>query len=411
MRFDTLTGEHSDLLDRILDYLVAEVIPDRANLKAVRPAAFGAKKILAVRMHVTNACNLRCSYCCLHKTAEDMQWETGRRSVDVIFDTAKRYGFPAVKLKFSGGEATLNLPLVLQLQDYARQLANSSGIELDAVILSNGVAISRRVARALKEHGLRVMISLDGVGEYHDAQRVFANGRGSFYLVNRAIDFLLEAGVSPDISVTISERNLGGLPQLINYILDHDLPFSLNLYRENDCSASFADLQISEQHIIDVLLRLFQQIEERLPARSLVGSLTDKVHFIAPHDKACAVGANYMVIDQHGNVAKCQMEIERPITTIYAADPLGAVREDLTGVQNVSVEEKQGCRDCTWRYWCAGGCPVHTFRATGRYDINSPHCNIYKALFPSVLRLEALRVLKYGVYSVEQDLRVASSQE
>jgi len=36
-----------------------------------------------------------------------------------------------------------------------------------------------------------------------------------------------------------------------------------------------------------------------------------------------------------------------------------------------------------------------TYRATGRYDVKSPHCNIYQALFPEVLRLEGLRLLKY----------------
>jgi len=45
--------------------------------------------------------------------------------------------------------------------------------------------------------------------------------------------------------------------------------------------------------------------------------------------------------------------------------------------------------------WCAGGCPLATYRATGRYDVKSPNCNIYRALFPEALRLEGLRLLKY----------------
>jgi uncharacterized protein len=36
-----------------------------------------------------------------------------------------------------------------------------------------------------------------------------------------------------------------------------------------------------------------------------------------------------------------------------------------------------------------------TYRMTGRSDIKSPNCAIYKALFPEALRLEALRLLKY----------------
>ena len=75
------------------------------------------------------------------------------------------------------------------------------------------------------------------------------------------------------------------------------------------------------------------------------------------------------MIDQHGGVAKCQMEIERPVTSVHAADPLGIIRADTIGVRNLPVQEKEGCRDCAWQLWCAGGCAVATFRATGRYDV------------------------------------------
>jgi uncharacterized protein len=89
------------------------------------------------------------------------------------------------------------------------------------------------------------------------------------------------------------------------------------------------------------------------------------------------------------------MHIRKPVTTVNAHDPLAVIRADLIGVQNLPVEEKEGCRTCEWKNWCAGGCPITTQRATGRYDIKSPNCNIYKALYPEALRLEGLRLLKY----------------
>jgi uncharacterized protein len=108
------------------------------------------------------------------------------------------------------------------------------------------------------------------------------------------------------------------------------------------------------------------------------------------------VGQDYIVIDQHGRVAKCHMEIERTLGDVFSADPLTLVRQDRTSALNLLVEEKEGCRDCTWRYWCSGGCSVATFRATGRYDVKSPNCNIYKAVYPDALRLEGLRLLRYA---------------
>jgi uncharacterized protein len=90
------------------------------------------------------------------------------------------------------------------------------------------------------------------------------------------------------------------------------------------------------------------------------------------------------------------MDMAHPVTDVRASDPLYEVRADKTGLQNLAVEEKEGCRECPWQHWCTGSCSLYTYRATGRYDVRSPNCAIYQALFPEVLRLEGLRLLKYA---------------
>ncbi len=72
------------------------------------------------------------------------------------------------------------------------------------------------------------------------------------------------------------------------------------------------------------------------------------------------------------------------------------MRAARSSALNLAVEEKEGCRNRAWRYSCSGGCTIATFRATGRYDIKSPNCNIYKAIYPAALKLEGFRLLKYA---------------
>jgi uncharacterized protein len=90
------------------------------------------------------------------------------------------------------------------------------------------------------------------------------------------------------------------------------------------------------------------------------------------------------------------MLIRNPIASVNNQDPLAVIRNDTSELQNLPVKEKVGCKTCKWKYWCAGGCSLATYRATGRYDVKSPNCNIYKAVFPEVLKLEGLRILKYA---------------
>jgi uncharacterized protein len=346
-------------------------------------------------LHVTNACNLRCEYCYISKSSEHMVEDTSRQAVDAIFRSATRQHFKRVRVKYAGGEASLYLQRVLALHTYASQLAEQYEIAFSAYIISNGVALPQRAIEQFKAHKIAVTISLDGIGAYHDRQRLFGNGQGSFKYVDRTISRLLASGIVPYINVTVSRRSLDGLPSLMSYILEREMPFTLSYYRENACSTHLGDLQFTDDQMIRAMREALLVIENMLPRRRLLGSLIDKADLQAPHNYTCSAGRNYLVIDQRGGIAKCHTEIHRTVTSVNVDDPLRVIQEDRSDFQNLPVEEKDGCKTCMWRYWCTGGCPLVTYRTTGRSDIRSPNCHIYQSLFPDVLRLEALRLLKY----------------
>jgi uncharacterized protein len=362
----------------------------------IQEPEFAESKLLTAWLHVTNACNLRCPYCYVHKSAAKMDESTGKASVEAVIASAVTHGFPAVKFKYAGGEASLNHRLMLSLHEHARLLAGQHGLQLHATLLSNGVRLSPALIDTLRAQDIRVMISLDGIGHQHDRQRPFASGKPSFRFVEHTIGELVNRGHAPHLSITVTNRNFAGLSEVVRFALERNLTFTLNFFRDNDCSAQFPDLQYEEHAMIASLLDAFGVIEELLPEWSVLGSILDRGQLLQPRQRSCGVGQDYVVIDQQGGIAKCHMEIERTLGDVIRDDPLQLVRKDLALVQNLPVDAKEGCRDCTWRYWCSGGCAVATFRATGRYDIKSPNCNIYKAIYPAALRLEGLRILKYA---------------
>ena len=355
-----------------------------------------ASRTLTAWLHVSNACNLACPYCYVSKSAAAMDERAGKAAVDAVISSALAHGFRAVKLKYAGGEASLNSGLVLRLDAYARGVAAQHGLDLHATLLSNGVALPRAFAESLTAAGVKIMISLDGVGGPHDAQRPTVAGKPSFRAVEATITRLAAQGCRPHLSITITARNAPGVADAVRFALDRDLTFSLNFFRDNECAASFADLRYTDEQVISGLLAAFAVIGERVPRWSVLGSVLDRGQLLEPRQRPCGVGHDYVVIDHEGKVAKCHMEIERTLGDVFRDDPLELVRRDTRTTLNLLVEEKEGCRECTWRYWCSGGCPAATFRATGRYDVKSLNCAIYKAIYPEALRLEGLRLLKYG---------------
>ena len=351
-------------------------------------------KELAVWLHVTNECNLHCSYCYLDKTSETMPLELGLIAIDAACRSAVLHGFHRIKLKLAGGEPTLVMPLVLKLHDYAKMKTTETGLDLQAVVLSNGVQLTRDMAERLLGRKMRLMISMDGVGSPHDEQRSFPGGKPSSSLVIEGIERAISMGLTPEISVTMTAHNAPHLRPFLEWILERGIPFHLNFYRENGHSAAcYAALRLKEEMVLSGLIEAYTAIAERFPTRSLLGCLLDHTNMYVPHRYTCGAGHNYLVIDHHGHIAKCQMDIGRSVTTIWDPDPLLDIRQDKLGLQNPAVEKREGCFDCEWRYWCAGGCPLETYRATGRYDVQSPKCHIYRQLIPEVIKLEGQRIL------------------
>ena len=393
-RFERFAVPHSltDTTDRqfaALNLLISEHTPKSIT---IQPST------LSAWLHITDRCNLRCDYCYLPHVRADMSLATGRAAIDATFRSALAHGYRAVKLKYAGGEPLLRFPLVVELHRYAQSLAQQHGLELDDVVLSNGTLLTGEMVETMQSVGLRLMISLDGLGSYHDNQRHFPDRRGSFDAVARAVDLALAGSLVPDISIsiTVSGRNAGGLADVVDWVLESDLPFSLNFYRENTCSAAHTDLRLEEDRIVEGMLAAYKVIESNLPRRSLLASLADRANLSAPHLHTCSVGQSYLVFDTEGRVAPCQMAMTQTLTDYNDPDPLATVRSNTIGLQNPKVDEKEECSECEWRYWCAGGCPLQAHRATGRYDVKSPNCNIYKALYPEVVRLEGMRLLKYA---------------
>ncbi|GAB4160235.1 MAG: hypothetical protein Fur0021_31970 [Candidatus Promineifilaceae bacterium] len=357
--------------------------------------ASGEVETLTAWLHVTNACSLECPYCYVNKSSARMNEEVGLRAVAAVFDTAQQHGFRRVKLKYAGGEAMLHFRLVKRMHQRAVELATETGLGLREVVLSNGVGLRAEDARWMRDEGVKLMISLDGVGELHNRLRPLKGkvGEDTFSRVAYTIDdVLLPLGIRPDITMTVTGINAAGAADVAQWaLIERGSPTSFNFYRQNVLSASWTELQLEEQAIIDGMLAAYKVIETNLPERPFLNGLLDRVQSEA-HAHTCGMGLSYVVITHMGKVAQCQMHLDAPVSHSLTGDLLPMVAAGP--LQNVVVDAKEGCRHCEFRYRCSGGCPLETYRATGRWDVQSPNCRIYKTLYPAALRLEGLRLLK-----------------
>lgn len=352
-------------------------------------AAVAPPQTLTAWLHVTRRCNLQCTYCYAGRGEEDMGEATARATVEALCRSAARHGLRALKLKYAGGEPSMNLPAVLAAHGEALAQAERHGLARREVLLTNGVNLPAVTLEALQRAGIGLSVSLDGVGPVHDGQR----GAGSFKRALRSLDLALSLGMRPHVSVTVTGHNAHALREVVELVMDRGLPFNLNFYRPIGRSGS-SSLRAGGEQLIGGLRAALAVVEERLPRESLVAGLLDRCSLAAGHLHACGAGKSYVAIDPEGRLACCHMELDGgPIVgRIGRDDPLTAIRMAAGAWRAMAVDERQGCGQCEWRYWCAGGCPLLS-RADAR---PSPYCQVYRALLPELLRLEGLRLLKWG---------------
>jgi uncharacterized protein len=343
-------------------------------------------------LHLTNQCNLNCRYCYVNRSAACMEERTASLALRTLFETAAAGGYARIVLKYAGGEPTLQPDLLMRAHRRAVVLAERHQLDLEGVILTNGVHIPNRLMAFAAEHGLKWGVSWDGF------QTRAVNGKARCAThVWRSLERLQDSGATPHVIITLTSLNLAGLPEFVQFLLERQWSFSFNFYRQVPGRSSADGLRPSNHDLIRTLRAVYRVIEQNLPAYSLLSLLLDRVNLQAPHIRPCTAGRHYFTIGHQGILAPCQMFVSQAAEARLGPECLNLTDVQFKDFSNPTVFEKAGCGEqCPWRYFCAGGCPIEALAAFGRYDAPSPYCEIYRTLAPEVLRLEALRLLAHA---------------
>jgi len=119
------------------------------------------------------------------------------------------------------------------------------------------------------------------------------------------------------------------------------------------------------------------------------------VSFKKPARKACGAASNLVSIGHDGKIGVCGLGLSNPFSTLDESNDLllqtSKYNQLLT---NYIASDYDSCHTCVWRKSCAGGCPLQTKAAFGRYDKQSPYCEVYKAILPRVLRIKELQMIR-----------------
>lgn len=173
---------------------------------------------------VTQNCNLACKYCYECKNdSSTMNLETAKRAVDF----ALNYGthLSAVRFDFMGGEPLLEINMIDRVMDYIKfRLYEEKHKWFGRTtfnLTTNGILYdSDPVQKFVKKNinSLNVSLTIDGIKEKHDMNRIFKNGEGSFDSVVKNVPLWLSQFPNAGTKVTFASADLKYLKESIIYL-------------------------------------------------------------------------------------------------------------------------------------------------------------------------------------------------
>jgi len=150
-----------------------------------------------------------------------------------IADHAATHSVESVCVVFHGGEPLMAGAEYLDRAAASVRSALPNGANLILAVQTNGILLAEPILAVLREHGIRIGVSIDGGEKAHDRHRKYANGRGSHSAVLRGLSTLqraenrhLFAGMLCTIDISndpigIYEDLLAIGPPSINFMLPH----------------------------------------------------------------------------------------------------------------------------------------------------------------------------------------------
>ena len=182
------------------------------------------KRVRVITFQVTDACNLRCTYCYqINKAEHKMSFDIAKNFIDMLLKadaTSNEYLNPdntsGVCIEFIGGEPLLEIDLISQITDYfiseMIRLQHPWATRYRISICSNGILyFDPRWQAYMQRHWkhLSFSISIDGCKELHNACRVFPDGTGSYDIAIKGVRHFVDIlGGEMGSKMTLAPSNI-----------------------------------------------------------------------------------------------------------------------------------------------------------------------------------------------------------
>lgn len=354
----------------------------------------------------SGACNLNCKYCFYHdimeKRAQRSYGFMDGRTLEQVIQKAIAYAEAECTIAFQGGEPTL-----IGLDFYKKVVAlqkkyNTKRIVIRNSIQTNGLCLDEAWATFFRENHFLVGISLDGMQDTHDANRLDMKGEGTFAQVIKAIRLLEQHHVEYNILTVVNRQTAKKVNRIYHFYKENHLEYlqfipCLDPLGEEPGKRDYSLTPREYGLFLNRLFDLWYQDVKNGNAVS-IRQFENYIEMLLGYPpEACGMSGvcGYQhVVEADGSVYPCDFYV-------LDAYRLGNLMEtDLDGINRrrkelgfveASMEVFPKCKGCPFLPLCRGGCRRHRpVTEDGKLGLNY-FCQSYEMFFSyAIARMQEL---------------------
>ena len=316
-------------------------------------------------LHLTDNCNMDCSYCIREKCPKDMTEEVLYKACDLAFAKGGRAG-----LCFFGGEPLLRKDLIYKALDYCEQKSRDTGIKFECKMTTNGTLLDEAFLSRAAEVNMGIGLSFDGTAQ--DVCRVFKGGLPTSKIVENKAKLLLQYMPEAAALATIAPQAVPYYEESVRYL--HGLGFKrISAVLAYGSKVNWTDNDLEKLEIqIDGTCRYIKELFMK-GEKIFVAPRSSKIgECIRDHNLAerCHLGVRQMPVTPAGDLYPC---------TSFIGDENYLLGNVFDGVNLRRASEiashssvPETCRDCDLVRRCTNSCGCANRMNTGDENKVSP---------------------------------------
>jgi len=323
-------------------------------------------------LDIAHDCNLACEYCFASQglfggTPSLMSEETGKAAIDYLLEASKDRKY--LDVDFFGGEPLLCFDTVKAVLLYALREGAKRGKEFRFTLTTNCVLLDDEKIAFLVDHGVSLILSIDGRSEVHDRMRKTRGGHPSY---SRALERAkaaveMNGGKGYFIRGTYTKLNLDFDEDVKSLYNEGFRYISLEpAVGEGPWGLSREDLDAADKSYAR-LVEFWLDCHRRNDPFEFYHFNLGLQHGLCKERRmtGCGAGYEYVAVTTEGEIFPCHQLVGRQEFSMGSIRD-GIHRKDLmTRFCMSRVPMKPDCVSCWARYLCGGGCHARAAYSTG----------------------------------------------